>query len=73
MADWYQSALLAKKKSTVAVRRPGREIVVCPFEVRHTEKTDCNTQTAGRGYSGRNGTHWELWAASCVDTIVISV
>lgn len=27
---------ISKKKSTVAVRRPGGEIVMRPFEVRHT-------------------------------------
>ena len=36
---------ISKKKSTVAVRRPGGEIVIRPFEVRHTS-SDLKRQTA---------------------------
>lgn len=52
---------VSKSKSTVAVRRPGGEIVLRPFEVHHTnsdlKKADIHTQKTGRRYSYCNGTH----------------
>ena len=52
---------VSKSKSTVAVRRPGGEIVLRPFDVHHTnsdlKKTDIHTQKTGRRYSYCNGTY----------------
>lgn len=62
---------VSKSKSTVAVRRPGGEIVMHSFDVRHTnndlKKTGLNSQKVRRRYSGRNGTYQYVLEADCLD------
>ena len=52
---------VSKSKSTVAVRRPGGEIALRPFEVHHTnsdlKKAGIHTQKTGRRYPYCNGTY----------------
>ena len=52
---------VSKSKSTVAVRRPGGEIVLRPFEVHHTnrdlKKLASTLKKTGRRYPYCNGTY----------------
>lgn len=62
---------VSKSKSTVAVRRPGGEIVMHPFRCtpykQRLEKTGLNSQKVRRRYSGRNGTYQYVLEADCLD------
>lgn len=52
---------VSKSKSTVAVRRPGGEIALRPFEVHHTnsglKKLASTLKKTGKRYPYRNGTY----------------
>ena len=58
---------VSKRKSTVAIRRPGGVIVACPFDISHSshdlEKLVSILKTTGVDAHPYNGTHKQLLEA----------